>query len=153
MKKLMIFLIACIPFVLIMVVQLTSVVIQETQYVAVEKVFFEKDEMVVEKLDYQDVPLQFPAKINPVGATHKAVIYSSSDTNIAVVDNFGNITFKDFGYVTIYAQSVDNKALITECRFHVTDNKAHRVEIVDAPTKMIINSTYFIRANIIPAIA
>ena len=150
MKKLMIFLIACIPFVLIMVVQLTSVVIQETQYVAVEKLFFEKDEMVVEKTDYQDVPLQFPAKINPVGATHKSVIYSSSNTNIAVVDSFGNITFKDFGYVTIYAQSVDNKALITECKFHVTDNKAHRIEIVDAPTKMIVNTTCFIRVNIIP---
>ena len=151
MKKLMIFLIACIPFVLIMVVQLTSTVIQETQYVAVEKLFFEKDEMVVEKLDYQNVPLQFPAKINPVGATDKDVIYSSSNTDIAVVDSFGNITFKDFGYVTIYAQSVDNKALITECRFHVTDNKAHRVEIVDAPKNMMVNTTYFIRANIIPA--
>ena len=150
MKKLMIFLIASIPFLLIMVVQLTSVVIQETQYVSVEKVFFEQEQVVVKKETYQDVTLQFPAKINPIGATHKNVVYSSSDTSIAEVDSLGNVTFKDFGYVTIYAQSLDNKALVAKCMFHVTDNKAHRVEIVERIETMVVNTTFFVRANIVP---
>lgn len=146
----MIFLIACIPFVLIFVVQLTSVIIQETQYIAVENVFFDTSEMVIEKLDYKDVSIQFPAKINPIGANNQDIIYSSSNDDIAIVDNFGNITFKDFGFVTIYAQSKDNMALVAECRFHVTDTKAHRVEIVEKPETMVVNETYFVCANIIP---
>ena len=79
MKKFMIFIIALIPFVLIMTLQFTTTIIEDTKYVAVEELLFTDKEVTIEKLTYEDVIISYPAQINPTGASYKDVVYTSSN--------------------------------------------------------------------------
>ena len=93
MKKIMILLIALIPIVLIFTVQTTTKVVSRIEYIEVESVSFSDNIKVVNKTTDEDVILEFPAKVAPIAATNKTVEYSSSNEDIAIVDQNGKITF------------------------------------------------------------
>lgn len=151
MKKIMLGLIALIPIVLIFTIQLTSVVLEATTYIAVEKVMFSTDEMTIKKTDSNNVRLEFPATVLPVAATDKSLIYESNNEDVAVVDNFGNITFKKFGYVTITAKSSTATSVSDKCEFFVTDDKIHEVHILNKMVGITKGESYKLQTQIIPA--
>jgi len=129
MKKLMLFLIALIPIILIFTVQTTTTIVEQTEYIEVENVSFNNNSQTIYKTTDDDVIIDFPARVHPIAATNKEIEYLSSDENIATVDQTGVITFKDFGSVTITARSKSVSYIQDSCTFHVTDDKAHRIEI------------------------
>jgi len=55
-----------------------------------------------------DATVQLTATINPVNATNKLLIWSSSNNSIAMVDEFGVVTGKSAGVDTITVTSDDN---------------------------------------------
>jgi len=151
MKKIMLGIIALIPIVLIFTIQFTSVVLESTTYIAVEKVMFMTDEMTIKKTDSNDVQLEFPATVLPVAATDKSLIYESNDEDIAVVDQFGNITFKKFGLVKISAKSKVANLINDECEFFVTDDKIHEVHILNKTVGITKGESYKLETKVVPA--
>lgn len=152
MKKLMLFLVCLIPFVLIFTVQISTNYVEKTKYVAVEKVVFEdkEDNVNIEKISSENVVLNFKASIFPLSATNRVIVYSSSDETIASVDENGVITFLDFGTVTITATSAASEKIKDSCTFFVTDTKVHRIEILENPEVLKMGESANIRHRVIP---
>lgn len=150
MKKFMIFLVSLVPIMLILVVQLTSTYIEKTKYVAVETIKIEHTDLEIFKVTTENAEYKLTVNVYPVSATNKDLIYVSSDENIAVVDENGNITFKDFGYVTITVKSETSDYISASREFFVTDTKPHRIELVEYPGEMRVGETFFIKSNIVP---
>lgn len=150
MKKLMLFLVCLVPFVLIFTVQFLSVYIEQTKYVSVEKIVFAENDMDIEKTSSDAVVLNFAASVYPLAATNKKIEYVSSDSRVATVDENGVITFIDFGKVTITAISNESSLIQDACSFFVTDTKVHRIEILDRPEVLILGESYNIKHKIIP---
>lgn len=150
MKKIMIFLMALIPVMLIMIIQLTTIYIEDTQYVAVESVAFQEDYKVITKSTEDNVELAFPANVLPLGATNKEILYSSSDETIAIVSQDGVITFKDFGVVVITAQSKATAVLKDQCTFLVTDSKIHKLEITNKIDTLIKGQIHYLECTFKP---
>lgn len=152
MKKLMLFLVCLIPFILIFTVQISTVYVEKTKYVAVEKVVFEdkSSSKNIEKTSNENVVLDFRANIFPLAATNKVIIYSSSDESVATVDQDGKITFIDFGTVTITATSMASEKIKDSCTFFITDTKVHRIDILEKPDTLKIGESANIRHNVVP---
>lgn len=151
MKKIMLFLIALIPLVLIFTIQLTTEYIENTHYIAVEKVTFTENYQVIKKTTDENVVLNFPARIAPISATNKEIIYTSSNENIATVNASGLITFYDFGNVTITAKSKATESIFDSCTFFITDDKAHRLNITNKQSTLLLNNYFYLSAIITPA--
>lgn len=150
MKKLMIFLVCLIPFVLIFTIQFSSVYVEKTKYVSVEKVLFSQDNMNIEKTSSDAVVLDFQASVYPLAATNKKIEYTSSDPTIATVDENGKITFINFGSVIITAVSSESDLIKDSCTFFVTDNKVHKIEITEKPEVLKLSESAVIKHKIIP---
>lgn len=150
MKKFMIFLTSLVPIILILVVQLTSTYIEGTKYVSVESIKVEQTPSEICKLTSENTEYELKVNVYPISATNKNLIYTSSDENIAVVDENGKITFKDFGEVTITVKSAVSESINTSSKFYVTDTKPHRIELTSYPETMIVGETFFIKSKVIP---
>lgn len=150
MKKIMLIIIFLIPIFLILMVQLASVYIEKTHYIAVDRVSFPDSTYVIEKDTEDDVILEYEAKVYPVTATKKGIIYTSSDFDIATVDEFGTITFKDFGDVTITATSEVSTSIYDTCTFTVTDDVPHRMSIDNEIETLVVGEEHNLTSTIIP---
>lgn len=150
MKKLMLFLICLIPFVLIFTVQISTVYVEKTKYVAVEKVVLAEDNMDIQKLSKDNVTYKLKVDVYPLAATNKKIQYVSSDESVATVDEKGNITFIGFGSVTITAISDASSLIRATCTFFVTDDKVHEIQILEKPDVMKLGETANIKHKIIP---
>lgn len=64
---------------------------------------------------------QLEAKISPKNATNKKVTWLSSNTDVATVDQNGNVQAIKKGYTRIYAKSVDDPNTRAFCEFYVID--------------------------------
>lgn len=151
MKKLMMFIIALIPLMLIFTIQLTTTYIENSHYIAVEKVQFAENYQIINKTDDNNVVLNFPARVVPVSATNKEIVYISSNESIATVDADGKITFYDFGNVTIVAKSKATESIYDSCTFFITDDKAHRLKITHKQSELLLGGHFYIGAVVIPS--
>lgn len=150
MKKLMIFIVCLIPFVLIFSIQITSEYIKETQYVAVEKISFDVayDEITLDSDSY--VVRDISVKIVPLAATNKSIMYKSSDESVAIIDNKGVVKFVGFGKVKITAVSNASNLIYDSCEFLVTDTKPHKIILGEHPSVIDINTSFTIESEVIP---
>ena len=105
MKKIMLFIIALIPICLLFTVQVSTNFVKSSTYISVDRIVFEKERETINKTTEEPVTYGFPAKVVPLSATEQGIIYSSSDENVATVDEKGVITFYCFGRVVITATS------------------------------------------------
>lgn len=150
MKKLMLFLICLIPFVLIFTVQISTVYVEKTKYVAVEKVVLAEENLNIQKTSSDNVTYKLNVDVYPLAATNKKIEYVSSDPTIATVDQKGNITFVGFGSVTITVISDASSLIRATCTFFVTDDKVHEIQILEKPEIMKLDETATIKHKIIP---
>ena len=65
---------------------------------------------------------QLQATILPTNATYRGIEWSSDDTDVATVDNNGNVTATGVGTTTITAVSVKDPAKYATCTVNVTAN-------------------------------
>ena len=72
--------------------------------------------------------IQLSAECYPSNAADRAVVWSSSDSQVATVDNSGLVTAVGYGNATIYAASHDNPEIVTG--FDVTVERELALETV-----------------------
>ena len=60
------------------------------------------------------------ATISPTNATYQKVAWSSSNPNVADVDEYGTVTAYQNGSTTIYARATDDSGISASCRVSVT---------------------------------
>lgn len=96
--------------------------------------------------------LQLTATVLPFTTTDKTVRWSSADSNIASVDENGNITAKSLGETVITANSTDGSNLNAECQVKVIPTPVESVKIVyDGPTTVKVGFTTQMKAEIYPS--
>ena len=91
--------------------------------------------------------------ISPYNASNKTIIWSSSDTDVAIVDEDGVVTAISEGYVTIRGTSADNLSFYDTCDINVIGSNDDFVEVqsieIDLPTPDgNINGTPYYNVNI-----
>ena len=77
---------------------------------------------------YEDDYVQLKAKVLPVDATNKSVVWSSSDPAVATVDQSGFVTAVSAGTAEIYAQAGD---FVATCNVTVEEPTAATLDYVD----------------------
>lgn len=111
--------------------------------------FFVKDVIITKDKDNTS----FAILLN-VGETYslnneeKSFKWSSSDEDVAVVDNNGNITAKSSGLVTITAY--ENEEIIYEYTIKIVNNDISTLNITDEEVTLEVNSSYKLKLKIEP---
>ena len=88
--------------------------------------------------------------MSPVNASNKAEKWESSNTAVATVNNYGNITAKSAGSCVVTVTSVDNPDIKAE--FKVTVNEPVKVEMTYMDGILIVNKTYPLPQNYNPGV-
>lgn len=88
--------------------------------------------------------------MSPVNASNKAEKWESSNTAVATVNNYGNITAKSAGGCVVTVTSVDNPDIKAE--FKVTVNEPVKVEMTYMDGILIVNKTYPLPQNYNPGV-
>ena len=81
--------------------------------------------------------------MSPANASNKAEKWESSNTAVATVNNYGNITAKSAGSCVVTVTSVDNPDIKAE--FKVTVNEPVKVEMTYMDGILIVNKTILCR--------
>lgn len=87
--------------------------------------------------------------IIPENATYKDLEWTSSDSNIASVDNNGKVTAIKEGECSIYAKSANGKN--AECKVIVKPISVQYVEFVLHEIKLLVGETKRVEYNVIPS--
>lgn len=119
----------------------TAVCKVNVKEVSIEDIYFSNSSLEVIKGDKIQLELFFI----PQNATNKGIIWSSSDTNVASVDQEGNITAINEGTTYINAQTKDNKMIAT-CRI-VVINKVQANLKVEIRHSSYANIGGYVTAN------
>lgn len=97
-------------------------------------------------------PKELKATVEPANATNKGVIFSSSNTNVAVVSNDGLVTAVNNGTAIITVTSKENSSIIAKCSVKVgkpvmvTD-----VTVQPAELKLKTDGTYQLSVSVLPS--
>ena len=150
MKKIMLFIIALIPICLLFTVQVSTNFVKSSNYISVDRVVFSKEKETINKTTDEPLVYEFPAKVVPISATEQEIIYSSSDENVATVDEKGVITFYCFGRVIITATSKADSNIKTSCSFFITDTNPHEIKILNKRESLNIGQSYYLDTIITP---
>lgn len=151
MKKLMLFLMVCIPILVVLIVKLTASVAVGQIFVAVESIKIEHDPIVAKVGD----ELNLGCTLYPANATYKDVIWKAVDLegreneNIAVVDSNGHVEFVGLGKGYIVASTQEGNKR-DECYFSVYDTEVHDVELIAPSNRLHINDTMSLIAVVTP---
>lgn len=95
---------------------------------------------------------ELKATVEPANATNKGVIFSSSNTNVAVVSNDGLVTAVNNGTAIITVTSKENSSIIAKCSVKVgkpvmvTD-----VTVQPAELKLKTDGTYQLSVSVLPS--
>ena len=109
----------------------------------------QSEEIPVEEIDIEGLindravgdQFQLRAVISPSNATNKNVVWSSSNEDVAVIDQDGNVTLTGLGEVEITCQSLSSSEAKTILRFNVT-KEDHDVHVTSISLSGIPQYTY-----------
>lgn len=164
MRKLLIFLMIAIPLMVIFIVNVTVDAVTGIVIIPVDKISITcnadnistvyDDENNLSQINIDDISktVKLSTKVYPESATNKLTYWESSDEKVAIVDNYGNVSFIGFGNAEIYATNNEGTKR-TSCLFIVTDTKVHDIYIHTDKTELEINETANILASVWPSSA
>lgn len=89
------------------------------------------------------------AKILPDNATNQAIIWTSSDENIATVSTTGNVVAKNIGSCTINARTADGK--VASCNVIVSPIKVTAINLNKSSSKLNIGAEETLSATVLPS--
>ena len=98
------------------------------------------------------MPSRLKATVEPANATNKDVVFSSSNTNVAVVSNTGLVTAINNGTATITVTSKENPSIMAKCLVKVgapvlvTD-----VTVQPAELNLKTDGTYQLSVSVLPS--
>lgn len=104
-----------------------------------------KEEVVLHTGDI----IQLDETIIPENASVKDVIWSSSDENVATVDEYGNVTAQKAGEAVITCNSSDNNMVQTECRI-VVEQWVTGLKLDYAGIELAVGDEIELNASVIP---
>lgn len=88
--------------------------------------------------------IKLEATITPKNAANKNVTWTSSNTNIAVVDNKGKVTAISPGYTKITVAAADGSNITSNCMIKVLSNNSYRVKYnLNKGKNAVLNPTYY----------
>lgn len=94
---------------------------------------------------------QLTASVLPSNAANKSVTWKARDTNIATVDNNGNVTGKSEGKTKIVCSSIDGSNIEAECEVEVYKVNATGVSLNKSSATVYINETLQLTATVSPS--
>jgi uncharacterized protein YjdB len=94
---------------------------------------------------------QLNATINPAKASNKGVVWSSSDTTVAKVNNNGTISGIKEGDVIVTAVSADNPAIAAHANIHVANVLATGITLQPSPAIIGERDTLRVKVTFLPA--
>ena len=150
MKKLMISAVTLLPLIILLILSVSTVVVSLTTYIYVENIEFVNDRVFIQKPDDNAVEKKLEVNVFPLKANNKELAFWSENEEIAVVDNEGFVTAKNFGEVLIYAKSKENEAKIASCKITVTDDKIHNISIVNPIDRINLGDSYSLTTEFSP---
>ena len=95
--------------------------------------------------------LQLSAAVQPANATLNKVIWSSSDTSVATVDDNGLVTALQPGTFTVTAKSYSYPDVTTSKEITVTEVKAQEILLSRSTATVQVGKTLALSATILPA--
>ena len=98
-----------------------------------------------------DKTLQLTATITPSNTTNKTVAWTSSDNNIATVDNTGLVTAKNVGSATITATTTDGTNLSATCQVTVTPQLATGISLNQSSAEISVGESITLVATVSPS--
>ena len=100
---------------------------------------------------YKNETYDLSATVTPSDAIDKSVTWSSSDSNIATVDENGKITAKAIGEVTITAKTNDGSNLSASCKVTVKPRLITNLIIQPSSVTMMVGETVNLTVKVTPS--
>lgn len=100
-----------------------SISVTVTKDVLVNSIKLNKKKITVDEFNEEEIPLKV-TKILPANAKNKKVQWSTSDEDVADVNDEGVVTTGDVGVATITATAADKSGAFATCRVIVTENES-----------------------------
>ena len=99
-----------------------SISVAVTKDVLVSSINLNKKKITADEFNEEEIPLKV-TKILPAKAKNKKVIWSTSDEDVADVDDEGVVTTGDVGTATITATAADQGGAFATCKVIVIENE------------------------------
>ena len=99
-----------------------SLAVTVTKDVLVSSIKLNKNKITADEFNEEEIPLKV-TKILPAKAKNKKVVWSTSDEDVADVDEEGVVTTGDVGTATITAAAADQGGAFATCKVIVTENE------------------------------
>ena len=148
MKKVFAFLILLIPIAMIFIVNFSVNILSNAVDISVQNVSLNQDVLVVNLKD----SVKLEATIYPSSATNKELVWSSSNEEVATVDDSGKVTLVGFGGCYITVKSLES-AKQCSCYLYVTDTEINQI-IAYTDTEdssIVIGGSIQVKTRVIPA--
>lgn len=100
-----------------------SISVTVTKDVLVNSIKLNKKKITADEFNEEEIPLKV-TKILPANAKNKKVQWSTSDEDVADVNDEGVVTTGDVGVATITAMAADKGGAFATCRVMVTENES-----------------------------
>lgn len=148
MKKVFAFLILLIPIAMIFIVNFSVNILSNAVDISVQSVALNQDVLVVNLKD----SVKLEATIYPSSATNKELVWSSSNEEVATVDDNGKVSLVGFGGCYITVKSLES-AKQCSCYLYVTDTEINQiVAYTDTEdSSILIGGSIQIKTKVIPA--
>jgi uncharacterized protein YjdB len=97
-----------------------------------------------------DHTLQLSATVAPDNATTKKILWTSSDKQVATVDETGLVTAYKVGVATITVSTVDGSNLSASCEITVTPQFVEWISLSETEVVLNVGDSYVLDAMVLP---
>ena len=154
MKKLMASAIIILPLLLLAILLVSGAILSLVTHIYVEDVEFAKKDAIVLLMDNEENPqtrnIMDEVNVFPISAKNRDLIFSSSNENVATVNEEGIVTPVFYGETYITVQSRENLAAVAKRKLIVTGTTIHSFIKNDYPADMFVGESAQLSVSVYP---